>query len=222
VPAPAYDEIAFPNGVAWANEFGVLPMGLTAEQFSTQHIVRIARATKGADYTVAANYVEDVNDVAVGPLVKPAASALWAASDPGLNGERLIAGTLAGLRVSPMAQHPDITLKADLWAMLFDQNQEVDWRGSVPPADKQDPYRATTDGPTLSFQLGEEKVINQDYTLTALTDEAPATARHDLVSSLNSLGFAFEPDAIDVADLAAYPLWDWPMIRTLGAEVAPS
>ena len=197
-------------------------MGLEAEQFSTKHVVRLARATTGTDYTVAANYVKNVDEVAVGPLVKPAASALWAAKDPGLNGERLIAGTLAGLRVSPMPQHPDITLKADLWAMLFDQNQEVDWRASVPPADRQDPYQAKPDGPKLTFQLGEESVTNNDYKLTALTDEAPTAARHDLVSSLNSLGLAFEPDDIDVADLAEYPLWDWPMIRTLGAEVAVS
>jgi hypothetical protein len=220
VPAPAYDEDAFPDGVTWADEFGVLPMGLTAEQFSTHHVVRLARATKGADYTVAANYVEAVDDVAVGPLVKPAAAALWAPEDPGLNGERLIPGTLVGLRVSPIPQHPDVTEKADLWAMLFEQNQEVDWRGSAPAADRQDPYGAKPDGAELRFELGGESVTNNDYKLTALTYEAPTAARHDLVTSLNSLGFKFAPDDVDVADLAEYPFWDWPMIRTLGAEVA--
>jgi hypothetical protein len=103
--------------------------------------------------------------------------------------------------------------------MLFDQNQRVDWRGSAPPADTQDPYGASEDGATLTFQLGGQTVTCQQYQLTALTDAGAAAARAAMAAGLNGLGFSFAPDEIDVADLARYPLWDWPMIRTLGEEV---
>jgi hypothetical protein len=217
VPTPAYDEATYPGGVSWTGEIGVLPMKLA--DFATHHTVRVRRAPEGADYTAAASYVQDVNDIAVAPLLKRASAALWAPADPGLNGGRLIADALVGLRVSPVPQHPDITLKADLWAMLFDQNQRVDWRGSAPPADTQDPYGASEDGATLTFQLGGQTVTCQQYQLTALTDAGAAAARAAMAASLNGLGFSFAPDEIDVADLARYPLWDWPMIRTLGEEV---
>jgi hypothetical protein len=217
-PTPAYDESQFPDGVAWAQDFGVLPMGLGSDAFTTQHTVRLARASAGSDYTVADSYDDDVDDIAVGPLTKAASSALWAAQDPGLNGERLIAGALVGLRLSPMPQYPDITLKADLWAMLFDQNQHVDWHGDVPAADVGDPYAATSDGSTLQFQLNGTTVTCTAYELTALADATVATTRQGVVADLNALGFAFDPQAIDVTTSATYPLWDWPMVGTVGEE----
>jgi hypothetical protein len=219
VPAAAYDEAKYPGGVSWTDRIGVLPMKLAPGDIVTHHTMRVRRAPEGADYTSATSYVQDVDEIAVAPLVKRASAALWAPSDPGLNGERLIANTLVGLRVSPVPQHPDITLKADLWAMLFDQNQRVDWRGSAPAADTKDPYAASADGSTLRFQLGAQTVTCQEYQLTALTDPAAAAARRGVAASLNGLGFSFAPDEIDVADLAHYPLWDWPMIRTLGEEI---
>lgn len=221
-PTPSYDESLYPNGVTWTSRLGVLPMGLSADGFTTSHTVTLRRAAEGADHTLPASYTEDVNDIAVSPLLKAVSSALWAPADPGLNGERLIAGTLAGLRIAPVPQHPDITLKADLWAMLFNQNQHVRWRPVVPEPDREDPYGATVDGSTLRFTLNGRTVVCEDYTLTALTDTAAAAVRTAVITSLNDLGFAFAPDVVDVADLARYPLWDWPMIRTLGEEVTVS
>lgn len=221
-PTPAYDTALYPDGVTWADHFGVLPMGLGADGFTTRHTVTVKRAAEGADYTQAASYTEAVDEIAVMPVVKAASSALWAPADPGLNGDRLIPGTLVGLRVQPMPQHPDITLKADLWAMLFDQNQQVSGQAVVPAADRSDPYAASADGPTLRFTLGGRAVTCEGYRLTALTDSSAAAARTATVGALNGLGFAFDTGAIDVADLAQYPLWDWPMIRTLGEEVVAS
>lgn len=221
-PSPAYDESIFPAGVAWAGDLGVLPMGLGADHFSSHHTVLLRRPAQGDDYTDPTKYVHDVDDIAVGPLVKATSAALWAPAEPGLNGARLIPQTLVGLRLSPMPQYPDVTLKADLWAMLFDQTQQITWQADPPAPDQQDPYEATADGATLSFKLGGQAVTCQDYKLTALTDSGASAARQAVVASLDTIGFTFATDGIDVADLAQYPLWDWPMIRTLGEEVAAS
>ena len=222
LPTPDYDEGRYPHGVSWSDKFGVLPMQMAASGFSSHHIVELKKAPEGADYTLASSYVQDVDDVAVGPLLKASSAALWAPADPGLNGGRLIGETLVGLRVTPMAQHPDITFKADLWAMLFDQNQQVSSRTDVPAADRSDSFAASADGPNLKFTLGGAQVVCTNYQLSALTDAGASTNRKAVVAGLNDLGFAFDPEAIDVADLAAYPLWDWPMIRTLGEEVEAS
>jgi len=153
-------------------------------------------------------------------LLKSSSAALWAKSDPGLNGERLIDDTLVGIQLSPMAQHPDITFKADLWAMLFDQGLPITWRPVVPAADTSDSYNASSVGGTLTFALAGSTVTCEDYMLTALTIDAVAKSRKDIVAGLFTLGLALDPDAIDVSQLATYPLWDWPIIRTLGEERA--
>jgi len=119
-----------------------------------------------------------------------------------------------------MVQHPDITFKADLWAMLFDQGLPITWRPVVPAADTSDSYNASSVGSTLTFTLAGSTVTCKDYMLTALTIDAVAESRKDIVAGLATLGLALDPDAIDVSQLATYPFWDWPMIRTLGEERA--
>lgn len=219
-PVPVYDTAAHPRGMSWATDFGVLPMQLPASRLTSQHLVVLKRAQEGADYTLPASYTEVINGVAVTPLLKPASAALWAGSDPGLNGQRLIDQTLAGLLITPMAQHPDITGKADLWAMLFDQNKSLSSTANPPPADTTDAYAASVSDGKLSFTLAGQQLTCTDYKLKALTDDGAARTRADIIASLNALGLSFADDAVRVDNLAAYPLWDWPMIRTLGEEIA--
>jgi hypothetical protein len=224
LPTAAYDKQKYPDGVTWTDQFGVLPMKLDAGGFHSQHSVTLKKAREHADYKDPASYTTDVDAISVEPLVKPSSSALWAPRDPGLNGDRLVANTLIGLRLTPMAQHPDITLKADLWAMLFNQNNDVSSLTSLPAIDRGDTFKAKAEVKdkrnTLSFTLGDKTVTSQDYKLSALTDST--SDRSAVVGSLKDLGFDLPADRIDVADLAQYPLWDWPMIRTLGEEVRPS
>jgi hypothetical protein len=219
-PVPVYDTAAYPQGMSWATDFGVLPMQLPASRLTSQHVVVLKRAQEGADYTLPASYTEVINGVAVTPVLKPASAALWAGSDPGLNGQRLIDKTLAGLLITPMAQHPDITGKADLWAMLFDQNKSLSSTANPPPADTTDAYAASVSDGNLSFTLAGQELTCTDYKLKALTDARATRTRADIVASLNALGLSFADDAVRVDNLAAYPLWDWPMIRTLGEEIS--
>jgi len=219
-PTALYDQTAYPDGMTWASDFGVLPMQLASDAFKTQMTVKLLRPKPGSDHTNIANYVDAIDAIAVTPLLKSSSSALWAKSDPGLNGERLIDDTLVGIQLSPMVQHPDITFQADLWAMLFDQGLPITWRPVVPAADTSDSYDASSVGSTLSFTLAGSTVACKDYMLTALTIDAVAQSRKDIVTGLATLGLGLDPDAIDVSQLATYPFWDWPTIRTLGEERA--
>jgi len=88
----------------------------------------------------------------------------------------------------------------------------------VPAADQTDSYDASIEDGTLSFTLAGEPVQCSDYQLSALTLGTVPQTRAATVAGLAKLGLALDPAAIDVADLAAYPLWDWPTIRTLGEE----
>lgn len=222
IPAARYDTVKNPNGLSWTNQFGVLPMQLGPNDFQTHHTVQLQRTAEGADYTVPANYTQDVDNIAIEPMLKGASSALYAPSDPGLNGTRLVPNTLVGLRFSPMIQHPDITLKADLWSMLFDQSQQISWVTVPPAVDRSDTFEANVVDSTLTFTVAGASVTCTEYQLTALTKDPAATARTAVVSSLRDLGFDLTPDKIDVADLATYPLWDWPMIHSLGEEAPVS
>lgn len=217
-PTAFYDTTAFPNGVTWATDFGVLPMQLSSAGFTTSLLVELLKTEPGEDHTNPANYTDHVDSISVTPLVKPASAALWAGADPGLNGGRLIANALVGMQLTPMAQHPDITFKADLWAMLFNQGLPIIWQAVVPATDKTDSYNASANGSTLTFTLAAGPVTCKDYMLTALTLAPVAQARHDTVAGLAALGLALDPASIDVATLATYPMWDWPMICTLGEE----
>lgn len=217
-PTAQYDQNAWPGGVIWTSDFGVLPMQLAPANFQTHIDVQLLRPKPGTDHTDPANYVDAVDAISVMPQVRTVSSALWAGADPGLNGERLIAQALVGMSLSPMAQHPDITFKADLWAMLFDQGQPIVWKPTVPAADRTDSYAAVTDGGTLSFTVTGQLVRCGDYLLSALTTATAAQTRSATVAGLAALGLALDHTTIDVAGLAAYPLWDWPMIRTLGEE----
>lgn len=218
-PTALVDPALYPAGVTWATDFGVLPMQLAAADFKTRLTVQLLRCTPGSSHTEPANYVDAVDTIAVTPLVKSASAALWARADPGLNGDRLIAEALVGLRLSPMAQHPDITLQADLWAMLFNHQPALAWQARVPAADQSDNYQVKQQDATLSFTLADNRVSCTAYLLSALTLDAVATQRQQTVAALAALGLALDPAAIDVAGLAAYPLWDWPAIRTLGEEL---
>jgi hypothetical protein len=222
-PTALVDAKKYPGGMSWTDQFGVLPMKLGTAGFQTHHTVRLRKLREGADYTVAANY-DDVDKIAVQPVLKSSSSALWAPSDPGLNGSRLVENTLVGVRLSPMIQYPDVTFEADLWAMLFDQTQILEWTASTPAVDRGDTFDAKLEnkGTRLTFQFHGDSIHCDSFKLTALTDSTSESARKALVGGLNGLGFAFIVDAIDVKDLAQYPLWDWPMIRTLGEERAPS
>ncbi|HWF78637.1 MAG TPA: DUF6603 domain-containing protein [Caulobacteraceae bacterium] len=219
-PTALYDTTTYPHGMTWATDFGVLPMQLAPAAFQSQMKVELLRPKPGSDHTQVANYVDAIDSIAVTPQLKSSSTALWAGKDPGLNGDRLIDDSLVGMRLSPMAQHPDITFKADLWAMLFDQGAPITWRPVVPAADTTDSYEADPEGGTLTFTLAGNKVTCVDYTLTALTIDTVAQARKDIVTGLASLGLPVDPNAIDVSQLARYPLWDWPAIRTLGEELA--
>ena len=221
-PSAKYDKTRYPNGVSWTDQIGVLPMRLAPDNFKTVHTVEIKKLPEGADHTVPGNYTDKVDNIAVEPLLKSSQSAMWAGQDPGLNGQRLIEATLTGLRLSPMIQHPDITAKADLWAMLFDGTQHITWYLSTPVVAHGDKLNVhvSDDGTSLSFQVGERSLKCDGFKLTALVDDTVAAARTASVTSLNDLGFVFAPGAVDVADLAKYPLWDWPMVRNLGEEIA--
>ena len=220
-PTPSYDAAANPGGLVWATDFGVLPVGIASKDFTSALDVRLLRPKPGTAHTDPANYVDAVDVIAVMPRLKSASAALWAGADPGLNGARLIDSALVGLQLSPMAQHPDITFKADLWAMLFDEGPLIDWAADVPAADTTDSYAATSQGGTLTFTLAGEHVECKDYKLSALSLESVAKTRANTIAALASLGITLDPGAVDVANLAAYPLWDWPAIQTLGEERSP-
>jgi hypothetical protein len=217
-PTAVYDQSAYPQGIVWATGFGVLPMQLAAADFHTRHTVKLARAPEGADYTVPANYTDLIDDLAVTPLMKSQSAAMWAAADPGLNGDRLILNALVGMRLTPMAQHPDITFKADLWAMLFNTQPPIAWLAVVSVPDKTDSFNAQAHGDTLQLTLNGKPATCTGYQLSVLTDATSAATRTATITGLNALGFAFAADAVDIADLAQYPLWDWPMLRTVGEE----
>jgi hypothetical protein len=223
-PEPKYDKNKYPDGLRWSDQFGVLPMRLDAADFQTAHTIEIKKLPAGEDYKDGEKYTEHVDNLSIEPLLKNSQTALWGVSNPGLNGSRVVESTLVGLQLSPMIQHPEITLKADLWRMMFDQSQPIEWQlSNLPVVDRNDTVKAqvTADGTSLSFTVEGRNITCKDFELAALTDSAVDQTRTAVKESLIELGLAFDV-AIDVTDLAQHPLWDWPMIRSLGEEISPS
>lgn len=210
------------NGAGWAEDFGVLPMALSADKFSVDHQLQLTRLLSGKDYTQPQNYSVPVNEVSIGLALQNAQSALWAGQDPGLNGARMIANTLSGLELSPMIRHPAITADADLWALLFDTTKKMLWLLDTPTVANGDSFAAaiSEDGTVLTYTRASNVVRNLDYELADLAAPAVDATRKKMVDSLSALGFGFDSAALDVSRLARYPLWDWPMIRVLGEEAS--
>ncbi|QXH58925.1 DUF6603 domain-containing protein [Pseudomonas maumuensis] len=205
---------------AWTTDFGVLPMALEPGQFNVDHQLQLTRLPAGKDYAKPENYSVPVDEVAIDLLLQNAQAALWAGRDPGLNGERMIGATLCGLQLSPMIRHPAVTADADLWALLFNTTQQVAWCLDSPRVPDSDTFAATLsdDGTVLSYVRDTTQVRNSDYQLSDLVAPAVVTQRKAMLASLNTLGFDFDAEALDVARLARYPLWDWPTIGLLGEE----
>ncbi|KPA88149.1 MULTISPECIES: DUF6603 domain-containing protein [Pseudomonas] len=210
------------DDAGWADDFGVLPMALDSADFSVDHQLQLTRLPAGEDYTKPENYRLPVNEVAVGIVLQNAQAALWAGTDPGLNGTRMIADTLSGLQLLPMIRHPAITADADLWALLFDTTKKMLWLLDTPTIATEDNFAATLSeqGTVLSYERAGNPVRNVDFELADLAAAAVVAERGKMVDSLNALGFSFDSAALDVSRLASFPLWDWPMIRVLGEETS--
>lgn len=210
------------SGAGWTDDFGVLPMALSAGQFRVDHQLQLTRLPSGEDYTNPANYSMPVNDVAVGLALQNAQSALWAGQDPGINGARMINGTLSGLELSPMIRHPAVTADADLWALLFDTTKKMLWLLDTPTVATRDSFAAaiSEEGTVLTYTRATASIRNVDFELADLAAAPVEVERKKMVDSLDALGFSFDSAALDVSRLARYPLWDWPMIRVLGEETS--
>ncbi|WP_136442385.1 DUF6603 domain-containing protein [Pacificoceanicola onchidii] len=222
-PSVRYDATKNPNGVAWNSDFGVLPMGLASDGFETGLTLSLMKLQEGADYTDPTQYVDAVDDVAIGATVTSAQAAMWAGVDPGMNGARLVKDALTTVEISPMIQHPQITLKADLWAMMFNMANSITWQFDAPQIAKSDNFNPVLSdgGTTLTFNVdGAPAPANHNFILSALNDAKAAQARGEMADALGDLGLDLGAKDINTDHMAAYPLWDWPMIRLLGEEIA--
>ena len=219
-PTARYDG----DEVSWTKDFGVLPMELGASGFNVGHHLKLMRLPSCEDYTKPSNYTIVVNNVSLTPLLQNVQSALWAAKDPGLNGARLVDKTLSGLQISPLITHPEITAKADLWALLFDTTKYRTFHFTAPeiPANDNFEPHISEDGTILTYTRDHTQITNEELELSDLAAPAVTTKRNSMINAMNSLGFSFDTDKIDVSRLARYPLWDWPMIELLGEEATTS
>lgn len=217
-PEASIDSDTHPDGMKWPTDFGVLPVGIGSE-FESEHLVSLCKLASGKSYTDLSGYTDTIDNVSLRPVLANSQPALWGTGKQELNGERMINGTLAGLCLSPIIQHPEVTLRADLWSMLFDQANTVEWRESTPEVPATDRFYATVQNDQLCFTRAGSQVKLQGYALgDALTANDVTEARNALFNSLQSLGLNLETGKIKIDHFANYPLEDWPIIEMLGEE----
>lgn len=228
-PAPTayYDRTQKPSGLSWTDNFGVLPMTLASNEFDVEHVVELTRyADSGSEKgnQDPDSYTETVDTVSVAPIIKNSQHALWGATAADMNGDRFVNDTLVGFQLLPIISHPQVTLKADYWSMLLDSNKNIEWTLSTPTISTDDTFNATLsdEGRQLSYTRDSSQVTCANYELSDLTNNTVSEARNNIVSSLTDLGLAIRNTKINVSGLASYPLYDWPLIRSLGEEKASS
>lgn len=204
----------------WSTDFGVLPLQLKSDQFKTRQEVTLTRMRQGGNMRNAADFTGKVPNLKCEPVLRSSESALWATKDGGLNGDRLIEGTLAGFRLSPSLSRPASSFKADLQQLLFDNAHNVGWFLSTPVRPKSDPHNAQVKGAKLSFDLDGKRVENVDYKLTALTRNRKVNERREeAIKQLNELDYFDFEEEVDLLGMTKFEMDDWPMIRTIGAEI---
>ena len=225
-----------------AQDIGLLPMANGADAFQASLTVTVMKcvpqtAGQAADHTDPTTYSEPVYSGQVKKLgavaiLESAPPALYAQSTTDANARMsapLIQGALMGMRLFPMTHRPEVSLAAKVHDILFDQHQapllrQPEKAPGVPVAHA----AATADGSTLHVRLADGTALDcTDFRLSVLISAATVKSRAGILGALRVMDLLDDagPDADggstspDLAGLAEAPLWDWPMLRSLGEEI---
>ena len=218
------------TGPVWYPTLHVAPMDQT--DVVSHHVIGLSKITNGI-----AAYLPPPG-LAVRPVCTASNTALWGEKQAGsdqpasqaANAARLIMGTLTGLEISPVPQHPDQVSDIPLLELSYQQDLSTGFDYSSPAADTS--YTVTSQSGTVTSPSGEkhstltidvhgaaeEHLPNQDYQLSCLTENWVTGQRAGVLDQLRTLGFGtLTPAEVDLGTAASIPLPDWPVITRIGA-----
>jgi hypothetical protein len=218
------------TGPVWYPTLHVTPMGQT--DVISHHTIGLSKIENGV-----AAYLPPPG-LAVRPVCTASNTALWGEKQAGsdapasqtANAARLIMGTLTGLEISPVPQHPDRVSDIPLLQLSYQQDLSTRFGYSSPPADTS--YTVTSQPGTSTDPSGhkhstltiditgaaQQQLPNQDYQLSSLTSTWVTGQRAAVLGQLTTLGFGtLTPGEVDLSTAARIPLPDWPLITRIGA-----
>jgi hypothetical protein len=219
------------TGPVWYPTLHVTPMDQT--DVISHHTIGISKIENGI-----AAYLPPPG-LAVRPVCTASNTALWGEKQAGsdapasqtANAARLIMGTLTGLEISPVPQHPDQVSDIPLLQLSYQQDLSTRFGYSSLAADTS--YTVTSQPGTSTDPSGQkhstltidvtgaaqEQLPNQDYQLSCLTNTWVTGQRASVLGQLRTLGFGtLTPGEVDLSTAARIPLPDWPVITRIGAS----